>query len=108
MTKNINWDTLDGMILMSHGVFTFDHDPKRAYENMIDIVTKAENYLKKNKAATIKGAKKGKVNALDIAKIRKQISTTWGAPILTRLDDSAASVALAIYLMSKKSLIEVH
>ena len=95
MTKNIDWDTLDGMILMSHGVFTFDHDPKRAYEKMIDIVSKAENYLKKNKATAIKGVKKGKVNALDIAKIRKQVSETWGAPILTRLDDSTASVAFS-------------
>ncbi len=95
MTKNIDWDTLDGMILMSHGVFTFDHDPKRAYEKMIDIVSKAENYLKKEGAAAIKGAKKEKVDALNIAKIRKQVSDVWGAPILTRLDNTAASVAFS-------------
>jgi rhamnose utilization protein RhaD (predicted bifunctional aldolase and dehydrogenase)/NAD(P)-dependent dehydrogenase (short-subunit alcohol dehydrogenase family) len=95
MTKNIDWDKLDGMILMSHGVFTFDHNPKRAYEKMIDIVSKAENFLKKKGATEIKGVKKGKVDALNFAKIRKQVSDLWGTPILTRLDDSAASVAFS-------------
>ncbi len=95
MTKNIDWENLDGMILMSHGVFTFDNDPKRAYEKMIDIVSKAEKYLKKQGATIIKGAKKEKVDALHIAKIRKQVSDVWGAPILTRLDNSAASVAFS-------------
>lgn len=48
ITKNIDWDTLSGMILMHHGVFTFDNDAKRAYEKMIDIVTVAETYLAKH------------------------------------------------------------
>ena len=95
MTKNIDWDKLDGMILMSHGVFTFDHHPKRAYQKMIDIVSKAENFLKKKGATEIKGVKKGKVDVLNFAKIRKQVSDLWGTPILTRLDDSAASVAFS-------------
>jgi rhamnose utilization protein RhaD (predicted bifunctional aldolase and dehydrogenase) len=46
-TKNIDWDKLDGMILLNHGVFTFDDDAKIAYEKMIDIVTKAEEFLGK-------------------------------------------------------------
>ncbi|AFV98514.1 MULTISPECIES: class II aldolase/adducin family protein [unclassified Sulfuricurvum] len=45
ITKNIDWNSITGMILMHHGVFTFDNDAKRAYEKMIDIVTVAETYL---------------------------------------------------------------
>lgn len=45
ITRNLDWDSLSGMILMHHGVFTFDNDAKRAYEKMIDIVTVAEAYL---------------------------------------------------------------
>ncbi len=45
LTRNIEWDSLSGMILMHHGVFTFDNDAKRAYEKMIDLVTVAEEYL---------------------------------------------------------------
>lgn len=48
ITRNIDWNTLSGMILMHHGVFTFDNNAQRAYEKMIDIVTIAENYLAEN------------------------------------------------------------
>ncbi|MBN2896007.1 MAG: class II aldolase/adducin family protein [Campylobacterales bacterium] len=44
-TQGIDWSTLDGIILMHHGVFTFDDDAQAAYGKMIDIVTKAETYL---------------------------------------------------------------
>ncbi len=44
-TKDIDWQTLDGIILLHHGVFTFDNDAKVSYDKMIDIVTKAEEKL---------------------------------------------------------------
>ncbi len=45
ITHTIDWDSLTGMILMHHGVFTFDNNAQRAYEKMIEIVTVAEEYL---------------------------------------------------------------
>ena len=45
ITRNIDWNSLSGMVLMHHGVFTFDDNAQRAYEKMIDIVTVAEEYL---------------------------------------------------------------
>ncbi|MDD2781216.1 class II aldolase/adducin family protein [Sulfuricurvum sp.] len=45
ITRTIDWDSLTGMILMHHGVFTFDNNAQRAYEKMIEIVTVAEEYL---------------------------------------------------------------
>jgi rhamnose utilization protein RhaD (predicted bifunctional aldolase and dehydrogenase) len=45
ITRTIDWNSLTGMILMHHGVFTFDNDAQRAYEKMIEIVTVAETYL---------------------------------------------------------------
>jgi len=47
-TKDIDWSTLDGIILLNHGVFTFNDDPRKSYEKMIEIVTKAEEFLKEN------------------------------------------------------------
>ncbi len=44
-SKNIDWNSLDGIILLNHGVFTFDNDAKRSYEKMIDIVSKSEESL---------------------------------------------------------------
>jgi len=48
VTKNIDWNTLEGIVLLNHGVFTFDNNAKNAYEKMIALVTKAEEYLEKN------------------------------------------------------------
>jgi rhamnose utilization protein RhaD (predicted bifunctional aldolase and dehydrogenase) len=45
ITRNIDWNSLTGMILMHHGVFTFDDDARRAYERMIELVSIAEEYL---------------------------------------------------------------
>jgi rhamnose utilization protein RhaD (predicted bifunctional aldolase and dehydrogenase) len=45
ITRNIDWENLTGMVLMHHGVFTFDDNAQRAYEKMIEIVTVAETYL---------------------------------------------------------------
>lgn len=45
LTQDIDWDRLDGIILLNHGVFTFDHDAIVSYQKMINVVTKAEAYL---------------------------------------------------------------
>ena len=45
LTQNIDWSSLDGMILLNHGVLSFGDDAKTSYERMIDLVTAAENYL---------------------------------------------------------------
>ena len=49
-TKDADWSSLDGIILLNHGVFSFDEDAKIAYEKMIAIVSKAEDYLKEQAA----------------------------------------------------------
>ena len=94
MTKQKDWDQLDGMILMSHGVFTFDDDAKKSYEKMISIVTKAEEYLEKHAADPL-SAKPSQVDTLRIASIRKSVGQLTGKPILTRLDQSDASVGFS-------------
>ena len=95
MTKGMDWDSIDGMILLNHGVFTFHDDPKKSYENMIKIVTKAEKYLKQNGANPIKGIKGKKTDTLKIAALRKFISDVWKKPVLCRLDHSVDAVAFS-------------
>ncbi len=95
MTKGIDWDKLDGMILMNHGVFTFDHDPKASYEKMIDIVAKAEKYLKKQGANPIKGSKKGKIDGLQIAQIRNELAKIRKSPVLVKVNNSPAATAFS-------------
>ena len=95
MTRDVDWESLDGMILLNHGVFTFDHDPKKSYEKMINIVSKAENYLKRKKAVDVKPAKASKISGLQLASVRKQVSELTGKPVLSRLDRSGASVGFS-------------
>lgn len=102
MTKGVEWDSLDGMILLNHGVFTFDHDPKASYEKMIDIVSKAEDYLRKEGAKETKGSKAVKIDPMKLAAIRKDVSEIWGMPVLSRLDASPASVGFSNLASAKK------
>lgn len=94
-TKELDWSTLEGMVLMNHGVFTFDHDARASYEKMIDIVAKAENYLAQKGAQPLPPAKPNPIAPLQIAKIRKALIGLWGQAVLARLDDSPASASFS-------------
>ena len=94
-TKGIDWSSLDGMILLNHGVFTFDHDARASYEKMIDIVDKAEKYLAAQGATPLPDGKPEAFAPLQIAKIRQSLMQIWGSPVLARLDDSPASATFS-------------
>ncbi len=95
MTRDIDWDQLDGMILLNHGVFTFDHDARKSYEKMIDIVSTAEDYLAAQGALPIKGESAGTLDTLKLAKFRQQLSQQWNTSVLVRVDDSGPAVAFS-------------
>ncbi len=42
-----------GMILLKHGVFSFGETARDSYERMIELVSRAESYLKQHDAWTI-------------------------------------------------------
>ena len=95
MTRNVDWDQLDGMILLNHGVFTFDNDGKTSYQKMIKIVSMAEKYLKGAGATEIKGPRIAKTDPILLSSIRKEVSEMQGSPMLLRLDNSPASVGFS-------------
>jgi rhamnose utilization protein RhaD (predicted bifunctional aldolase and dehydrogenase) len=47
LTRKIDWQNLTGIILLNHGVITFGNSARTSYENMLQLVTAAETYLKK-------------------------------------------------------------
>jgi len=53
MAKGIDWDSIDGIILHNHGIFTFGNDAKSAYTKMINAVSKAEAFLDENAVVKI-------------------------------------------------------
>ena len=54
MTRNFDWSACEGIILLNHGIFTFDNDAKKSYSKMIDAVTIAEDFLDENAQITLK------------------------------------------------------
>ena len=88
MTRDTDWDTLDGIMLMNHGVFTFDDDARASYDAMIDLVSMAEDYLEQNSALTVNTAAPQSPDLLTLARTRKAVSDAAGQPMLARLDDS--------------------
>ena len=73
-----------GMVLMNHGIFSFGETAKESYERMIDLVGRAEDYLKKHKAWDLPESKPvaTKHMAHDLAKLRKDISDTAGFSVV--------------------------
>jgi len=96
LTIDTNWDNIDGMVLMHHGVFSFANDAKTSYENMIDIVTKAEDYIELNRSEPYSSraslSTTPKLNSLVLAKIRKSVSDMAGNAMLASLTNNELSL----------------
>ena len=45
LTKDIDWGSLDGILLLNHGLFTFDDNAEKSYRKHIELVTMAEEYI---------------------------------------------------------------
>lgn len=98
MTRGIDWDSLDGMILLNHGVFTFASDAKTSYEKMIELVDAAEQYL--NKHTQINVPQPAQLTAeqhQQLAELRKYVSQAAGKALVACLDEGDMALALATH-----------
>jgi len=104
-----------GMVLMHHGLFTFGDTARAAYERMIELVTLAEDYLKKQGAWDVISApnrfeqedREGREESdraklpdlpglpVQISELRRSISLALGAPAILSMDPSPAGLAFA-------------
>lgn len=94
MTRGMDWSTIEGMILLNHGVFTFHDDAKASYEQMIRLVSKAEQYLDENATESLTG-EEGTFDPMRVARIRKNVADVWGQPILAASDCSEDATAFS-------------
>jgi rhamnose utilization protein RhaD (predicted bifunctional aldolase and dehydrogenase)/NAD(P)-dependent dehydrogenase (short-subunit alcohol dehydrogenase family) len=77
-----------GIILLHHGVFTYSDDAKEAYEDMIELVTRAEDYIAANKKENEATAQVGAIDLYKLAKIRKAVSNVRGCAQLAVLNST--------------------
>lgn len=92
MTRDVDWSKLEGMVLMNHGLFTFNDDAKKSYEKTIELVDKAEKYLESKGAVLDIKKESSNIDLLELAKIRKEVSTLKGKATISMLNDSAEAV----------------
>ena len=107
MTKNIDWDKMRGMILMNHGVFSFGDNAKQSYDRMIQIVTKAEDYLKSAKVFRKYHNSNSKADLLALARIRKKASQMAGKPYIALLNDSTEAVGFSTMKAAKNLSLKI-
>jgi rhamnose utilization protein RhaD (predicted bifunctional aldolase and dehydrogenase)/NAD(P)-dependent dehydrogenase (short-subunit alcohol dehydrogenase family) len=87
-----------GMILMNHGVFSFAHTAKESYARMIDLVGRAEYYLKAQNAWDLPPPlprSRDKDLRLDLAELRTALSETAGYPVILSCHRDDESLAFA-------------
>ena len=87
-----------GMILMNHGIFTFGETAKSAYERMIELVDRAEQYLNERGAWNIKWPQLPQipsVSRLEIAELRRAVSSAAGIPLIMSTHTDAQTVGFA-------------
>ena len=83
-----------GMVLMNHGIFSFGATAREAYERMIMLVSHAEDHLKQKNAWQIPCLPEevsSKPLRLELAALRKKVSTAAGFPVIlaTYMDDAS-------------------
>ena len=86
-----------GIILLHHGVFTFDDDARVAYENMIELVNRAEQYIAEKVSAHsfAKSTSSPNCDLLRLCEIRRSVSQVRGVAQLAMLNDSPAAAGFA-------------
>ena len=102
LTRHADWERLEGIVLLNHGIFTFDDDAKRSYDKMIALVTKAEAYIAEH---TVPPAASTSVERSDayFDRLRQTVSELRGCDIVTvHLTGNAA-----LELSNKKNLRQI-
>lgn len=89
MTRKLDWSKYEGMILLHHGVFTFDNNARKSYEQMLRLVSLAENYIKHHVKKDSAKIKEKEVDLLRLANIRRVVSRYRGSPVMVGLNRAA-------------------
>ncbi|MEN8132677.1 MAG: bifunctional aldolase/short-chain dehydrogenase [Pseudomonadota bacterium] len=87
-----------GMVLMNHGIFSFGDTAKESYDRMIDLVSRAEQYLKEHQAWDLPPCPTVTAThdtRLDMAELRTALSETANVPVIVRCHHDDAALAFA-------------
>ena len=77
-----------GVVLMNHGIFTFGESAKEAYDRMIELVSRAEEYIREHvppppgEPGGTRQSGSSTRRARERAELRRAIATAVGAPVV--------------------------
>ncbi len=96
-TRGVDWNQIRGIVLLHHGIFTFHEDAKTSYDTMIELVTRAEDYLLQagGDKVALAHAEANSADCLALSELRKRAGALLGNPVLVRLDQAAAAAGFA-------------
>jgi rhamnose utilization protein RhaD (predicted bifunctional aldolase and dehydrogenase)/NAD(P)-dependent dehydrogenase (short-subunit alcohol dehydrogenase family) len=86
-----------GMVLLSHGIFSFGADARESYERMIKLVSLAEEYLQKKKAwhFSFSSAQPPAAKREEIASLRRAIAGQAGMPVILKTNENQKFIGFA-------------
>src|SRR5438105_1369072 len=87
-----------GMVLLKHGFFSFGETARESYERMIELVSRAEAYLRARGAGDIPQSRPPtpcQVPRTEIASLRRSVSEAAGRPMMLSSHLDARSLAFA-------------
>ena len=85
-----------GMVLLSHGIFSFGASARESDERMIELVSMAEEYLQKKKAWEVHLSGQGKeASRQEIANLRRSISDQAGTPMILKTNNNSRFLGFA-------------
>ncbi len=96
-TRGLDWSKLEGLVLMSHGLFTFGQDAKSSYERTITLVDLAEKELGARKAWSAPARKpdSAPIDPKLVATIRREVSRLAGSAVVALADTSPEAAGFA-------------
>ncbi len=95
LTRSIDWQSLDGLILMNHGVISFGKNARESYERMLQLASSAERYLRRKSVARMVNKARRREDLLTLSRIRRHVSKACGAAMIAKLDQSARACGFA-------------
>jgi rhamnose utilization protein RhaD (predicted bifunctional aldolase and dehydrogenase)/NAD(P)-dependent dehydrogenase (short-subunit alcohol dehydrogenase family) len=95
ITLGLDWSQYDGIVLLNHGLLTFADTAKESYENHIKLVTKAEQYINKQKKFLFPNVFGAQSDLLSLACLRQHVSRVQGGAVVALLKDDKNSFSFS-------------
>jgi len=93
--RDLRAEGVQGLVLLKHGLFTFDDDARKSYELHIEMVTMAEEYLAQKSGQAAAAQTEAATDLRALATLRQAVSKVRGYPQIARLNASAEAAGYA-------------